>query len=131
MINNFNKTWKELSKDERDYLLEDSFNLEEVPKTTVKNADFLDGYLESAYNRGKYQDVIDVLIKYIRPELKSANTSYMLIAGCSKDNYNELKEELDPYELEDLLNSKRYYSLNLIKANNGYSKFITKLPPLK
>lgn len=64
MINNFNKTWKELSKDERDYLLEDSFNLEEVPKTTVKNADFLDGYLESAYNRGKYQDVIDVLIKY-------------------------------------------------------------------
>ena len=70
-------------------------------------------------------------IKYIRPALKSANTSYMLIAGCSKDNYNELKEELEPYELEDLLNLKRYYSLNLIKTNNGYSKFITKLPPLK
>ena len=68
-------------------------------------------------------------IKYIRPELKSANTSYMLIAGCSKDNYNELKEELEPYELEDLLNLKRYYSLNLIKTNDGYSKFITKLPP--
>ena len=53
----------------------------------------------------------------------------MLIAGCSKDNYNELKEELEPYELEDLLNLKRYYSLNLIKTNDGYSKFITKLPP--
>lgn len=67
-------------------------------------------------------------IKYIRPELKSANTSYMLISGCNKDNYNELKEELEPYELEDLLNLKPYYSLNLIKCDNGYSKFITKLP---
>lgn len=68
-------------------------------------------------------------IKYIRPELKSANTSYMLIAGCNKDNYNELKEELDPYELEDLEHLKRYHSLNLIKTNDGYAKFITKLPP--
>lgn len=67
-------------------------------------------------------------IKYIRPELKSANTSYMLVSGCNKDNYNELKEELDPYELEDLLNLKRYTSLNLIKCNNGYAKFISILP---
>lgn len=67
-------------------------------------------------------------IKYIRPELKSANTSYMLLSGCNKDNYKELKEELEPYELDDLLGLKRYYSLNLIKTNNGYSKFITKLP---
>lgn len=68
-------------------------------------------------------------IKYIRSELKSANTSYMFIAGCNKDNYNELKEELEPYELEDLINLKRYHSLNLIKCNDGYAKFITKLPP--
>lgn len=68
-------------------------------------------------------------IKYIRPELKNASTSYMLIAGCGKDNYNELKEELDPYELQDLLGLKRYHSLNLIKTNDGYAKFITKLPP--
>lgn len=69
-------------------------------------------------------------IKYIKPELKSANTSYMLISGCNKDNYNELKEELQPeYELEDLLSLKRYYSLNLIKCNDGFAKFITKLPP--
>jgi hypothetical protein len=68
-------------------------------------------------------------IKYIRPELKSANTSYMLISGCEKLNYEELKEELAPFELEDLLNLPRYYSLNLIKCNNGYAKFITKLPP--
>lgn len=67
-------------------------------------------------------------VKYIRPELKSANTSYMLISGCNKDNYNELKEELQPYELEDLLSLEPYHSLNLIKCNNGWSTFITKLP---
>lgn len=67
-------------------------------------------------------------IPIIRNELKAANTSYMLISGCDKDNYKELKEELLPYELEDLLNLKRYHSLNLIKYEHGYSKFITKLP---
>lgn len=67
-------------------------------------------------------------IKYIRPELKNASTSYMLISGCSKDNFYELKEELSPYELDDLLSLKRYYSLNMVKTCDGYSKFITKLP---
>lgn len=67
-------------------------------------------------------------LKYLRSELKSANTSYMLLSGCNKDNYKELKEELEPYTLDDLLGLKRYYSLNLIKTNNGYSRFITKLP---
>ncbi|WP_039222538.1 hypothetical protein [Clostridium novyi] len=68
-------------------------------------------------------------IKNIRNELKAANSSYMLISGCDKDNYNELKEELYPYQLEDLLNLKRYNSLNLIKYEDGWSKFITQLPP--
>lgn len=68
-------------------------------------------------------------ISLIRNELKAANSSYMLIAGCDKDNFKELKEELDPYKLEDLLNLKRYHSLNLIKYSSGWAKFITHLPP--
>jgi len=68
-------------------------------------------------------------ISNIRNELKAANSSYMLLQGCDKDNFKELKEELSPYELEDLLNLKRYESLNLIKYENGWSKFISKLPP--
>lgn len=52
----------------------------------------------------------------------------MLIAGCGKDNYSELKEELEPYTLEDLIGLKRYTSLNLIKTDDGYAKFITELP---
>ncbi|TVY07192.1 hypothetical protein [Paenibacillus cremeus] len=68
-------------------------------------------------------------IKHIREELRSANASYMLIAGCDKKNFNELKSELYPYEEEDLLKLPRYHSLNLIKNEDGYARFITKLPP--
>lgn len=68
-------------------------------------------------------------IPIIRNELKAANSSYMLISGCDKDNYKELKDELYPYTLEDLLNLKRYHSLNLIRYEKGWAKFITKLPP--
>jgi hypothetical protein len=67
-------------------------------------------------------------IKYIRDELRSANASYMLISGCDKANYNELKSELYPYEEEDLLKLPRHHSLNLIKNKDGYARFITKLP---
>lgn len=71
-------------------------------------------------------------IPIISGELKAANTSYMLIAGCDKMNYNELKEELDPYNVDDLLHLKRYHSLNLIKTSDGYARFITLLPsPIK
>jgi hypothetical protein len=67
-------------------------------------------------------------IRIIREELRSANASYMLISGCDKKNYGELASELYPYTEEDLLGLPRYHSLNLIKCNEGYGKFITKLP---
>lgn len=71
-------------------------------------------------------------IKIIREELRSANASYMLISGCDKKNFDELKSELYPFTEEDLLSLQRYHSLNLIKCNNGYGKFITRLPmPVK
>lgn len=67
-------------------------------------------------------------INHIREELRSANASYLLISGSDKKNYGELKEELYPYEQEDLLHLPRHHSLNLIKSEEGYGKFITKLP---
>lgn len=67
-------------------------------------------------------------IKHIRDELRSANASYMLISGCDKKNFAELKDELYPFELEDLLQLKRFNSLNLIKNKDGYARFITRLP---
>lgn len=68
-------------------------------------------------------------LKIIRNELKSANASYMMIAGCDEKNFKEMANLLYPYQLEDLLNLKRFQSLNLIKYEQGYAKFITLLPP--
>jgi hypothetical protein len=67
-------------------------------------------------------------LKHMRRELRSANTSYMLIAGCDRDNYNELKNELYPFTAEDLANMKPYHAMNYVKCRDGYSRFITKLP---
>lgn len=68
-------------------------------------------------------------LKIIRTELKSANASYMMISGCDERNFKEMSNLLHPYQLEDLLNLKRWQSLNLIKYEKGYAKFITQLPP--
>jgi hypothetical protein len=67
-------------------------------------------------------------MKHIRQELRSAHASYMLVAGCDKKNFDELKEELYKFTAEDLLRMKSYHSMNLIKNNDGYGQFITKLP---
>jgi hypothetical protein len=67
-------------------------------------------------------------ISHIRTELRSANASYMLISGCDKKNYEELKDELYPFQVDDLLKLPKHNSLNLIKNNDGYARFITKLP---
>lgn len=67
-------------------------------------------------------------IETIKEALKASGSSYMLLQGTDKKNYEELKEELQPYELEDLLNLKQWHSLNLIKYEKGYAKFITHLP---
>ncbi|MFL6479438.1 MAG: hypothetical protein ACJ8F5_00515, partial [Bacillales bacterium] len=67
-------------------------------------------------------------LKIMRKELRSANTSYMLIAGCDKDNFKELKDELYPFTAEDLASMKPYHAMNYVKCRDGYSRFITKLP---
>jgi len=68
-------------------------------------------------------------IPIIRNELKAANSSYILISGADKDNYKELKDELQPYTVDDLLCLKRYHALCLIKIADGYARFTVKLPP--
>lgn len=64
----------------------------------------------------------------VKDELLNANGSYVLIAGCSKQNYNALKEEMYPFVLDDLMSLKEFHSLNLIKLEDGYYNFVTKLP---
>lgn len=67
-------------------------------------------------------------LRHMRKELRSANTSYMLIAGCDRDNYSELKDELYPFTSEDLAHMKPYHAMNYVKSREGYARFITKLP---
>lgn len=70
-------------------------------------------------------------IDTIKDAIKSAGFSYMMLAGTDKSNFKALSEELSPFEVEDLINLKRFSSLNLITANNGtLTPFITELPPL-
>jgi hypothetical protein len=66
---------------------------------------------------------------YLREELRAASASYMLVSGCDKKNYHEFKSELYPFEEDDLLKLPRFHSMNLLKCKDGYSRFITKLPP--
>jgi hypothetical protein len=68
-------------------------------------------------------------IKIIRNELKAANSSYILISGSDKDNFEELKQELAPYEVEDVIGLKRYHALCCLKYEDGYAKFVVKMPP--
>lgn len=64
----------------------------------------------------------------MRDELRSANTSYMLLSGCDKGNYDELKSDLQPFTNEDLQNMKPFHSMNYLKTKSGYARFISKLP---
>lgn len=69
-------------------------------------------------------------VDHILDDMKSAGFSYMLLAGADKVNYNLLKDELNPYEVEDLLTLERFYSLNLVPDEKGVlNPFITKIPP--
>ncbi|MEY8416346.1 hypothetical protein AAK964_08590 [Tissierella praeacuta] len=60
--------------------------------------------------------------------LKSSGASYVFIAGTEKENFEALREELDPFIVEDGLLLKPYTSLNIVNYGNQYAKFITALP---
>lgn len=66
--------------------------------------------------------------KEIDQTLRSAGASYLLLKGSGKANFNEFKDELAPFALEDMENLKQYHSLNLINTRKGKVKFITALP---
>jgi len=74
-----------------------------------------------------YLDQIPVL----RNELRASNASYMILQGSNVKNFDSLKQEFGNlnYHVDDLLNLKRYHSLNLLSYEQGYWAGITALPP--
>lgn len=62
--------------------------------------------------------------------LKNSGTSYMLLKGTDKSNFEKLKDKLEPFSITDLAKLKQYQSLNIINYSTGYAKFITTLDDL-
>ncbi|MTI47857.1 MAG: hypothetical protein FH761_08450 [Firmicutes bacterium] len=60
--------------------------------------------------------------------IKSAGVSYMLLNGIEKENVMSLQEEIKPFEVEEVLRLKEWETVNVIRHNNKYSRFISKLP---
>jgi hypothetical protein len=71
---------------------------------------------------------LDQLSQEFKYEVKGSGASYMMFSGCDKKVFDELKDEMKPYELEDLINLKQFHSLNLIRTSKGYEKLVCKLP---
>lgn len=68
-------------------------------------------------------------VEQIFEALLTSNGSFMLMKGCTEDDFNHFKNKIDNMEYEDLKDMKRYHSLNVIyDADGQYASFITKLP---
>ena len=60
--------------------------------------------------------------------IKSCGTSYALLQGTEKEQATLLKEEMMPYTTEDMLSLKRYHGIFLQKHEQGYAKYIGRVP---
>lgn len=64
--------------------------------------------------------------------LEASGSSYMLLRGCTENDFNHFKTKLNEFEYEDVMDMEEHSSLNLIYYSKGYSSFISKMPkPIK
>lgn len=63
--------------------------------------------------------------------LKGTGCNFMLLAGCEKENFTLLKEEIGSnFELNDLIKMPAFNSLNIVRGREKtITTFISKLPP--
>lgn len=64
--------------------------------------------------------------------LKGTGCNFMLLAGCEKENFNLLKEEIgNNFTIDELIKLPAWHSLNIIRGREKtINTFITKLPRL-
>ena len=62
---------------------------------------------------------------------KSAGGSYILIQSTIKDTFELLKEEAEPYTLQDILSLKQYHALVIQRYEDGFAKYVCRLPDIK
>ncbi len=69
--------------------------------------------------------------KKLKESILASGSSFMLLSGCDKKAYDELKHyfEKDGYSEADLVELERYHALCLVKnEETSYSSFVAKLP---
>ena len=67
----------------------------------------------------------DQIPKDVRSIFKGSGVNYSLF-NTDKNTFNDLKEEMSPYELDDFLEMERFYTLNRILHDNQWHVFISK-----
>ena len=70
-------------------------------------------------------------IKYFQKNLNDAGLSVILPQGSNKDNFLKMKEEFthNGFDIDNLLNLKKFNSLNAIQTDKGFTSFISQFPP--
>lgn len=63
--------------------------------------------------------------KSLLESIKSSGVSYMLLAGTEEENIKMLEKEISPFTIEEVLNLKKFHSLNIIKGNDKPICFIS------
>lgn len=63
--------------------------------------------------------------------LKGTGCNFMLLAGCEKENFNLLREEIgDNFNINELIKMPAWHSLNIVRGREKtISTFMSKLPP--
>lgn len=68
-------------------------------------------------------------LKSIFDSLEASGASFLLLTGCTQDDFNKFKDKLAVFQFEDLRDMPRFHAMCLIKYSEGYASFIAKLPP--
>lgn len=67
-------------------------------------------------------------LKALLTALKSSGASYIILPLTEKENLQELKEEINPFSIEEAMSLKEHTSLNVINCGSQYVRFITRQP---
>lgn len=68
-------------------------------------------------------------LKSIFDSLEASGASFLLLTGCTQEDFNRFKDKLAVFQFDDLRDMPRFHAMCLIKYSEGYASFIAKLPP--
>jgi len=71
-------------------------------------------------------------MKRLLPTLKAVGGNFMMLGGCSRENFKMIEPELLQHNisLEEAMQTKPFHSLNLINYNRQYIAYTSKMPAM-